>query len=497
MSEIIHQRLEMIRRRQLVGLLVRLSGLGLLISSAMVVFLELGRHLFHWPLLPMISGFLLALGPAVGVLAGLISRPSLAAAARAADGQSGMKDRASTALAFLRKPQPTLLHQLTVGDAAQHLAGVHPPAVAPLCWPRALSYALLVSALALALMAWPAAQPKASAAPAPPIPEIVREAERVEEQIKEFEKLLRDEPNKPVEDLVRDLRKKADEMKQPGIEVKDAMAKLSEMQAAIQKMQAQFNLDLVDKQLRDLGTAMSSVPALEPAGKALQDTRYHKAAAELEKLEDPQIDPRDGRTAERKMQQAAKEMEKAGLSKLSAATSRMAEGIKNHSEGGGKQGKEQLQEGAMQVAKQVRQQERRRRISQLLAMQQENLKECKNRCQTYQRDIFNKQSSSEGSAGTPAAAAQDQLFGEKSTLPHQRNRQELKGTQGEGSSQFETTQGQEGEQQATREEMEKYVKYRRLSDTVLESELIPLRHRLVVRRYFELIRPAEKAEGGK
>ncbi len=65
--------------------------------------------------------------------------------------------------------------------------------------------------------------------------------------------------DKELEKLVEELREKVEELKQPGVDVTEALAKLSEMQAAIAAQQAQYNVGLVDAQLQSLGDAM--VPA--------------------------------------------------------------------------------------------------------------------------------------------------------------------------------------------------------------------------------------------
>ena len=58
-------------------------------------------------------------------------------------------------------------------------------------------------------------------------------------------------------------------MKQPGVDVREALAKLSEMQSAIAAQQALYNVGLVDAQMKSLGEAMASTQALESAGNAL------------------------------------------------------------------------------------------------------------------------------------------------------------------------------------------------------------------------------------
>jgi hypothetical protein len=47
----------------------------------------------------------------------------------------------------------------------------------------------------------------------------------------------------------------------------------------------------------------------------------------------------------------------------------------------------------------------------------------------------------------------------------------------------------EQEQEAVRQYREQAEKYEQLSESVLESEPIPLGHRQAIRRYFEMIRP--------
>ena len=51
--------------------------------------------------------------------------------------------------------------------------------------------------------------------------------------------------------------------------MKEALAKISEMQAAIQSAQSQASLEQVDQQLQELGEAMASAKALQGAGQAL------------------------------------------------------------------------------------------------------------------------------------------------------------------------------------------------------------------------------------
>ena len=58
-----------------------------------------------------------------------------------------------------------------------------------------------------------------------------------------------------------------------------------------------------------------------------------------------------------------------------------------------------------------------------------------------------------------------------------------------GDSEIETLSGDEQQQEALRNYREQASDYEALSESVLESESIPLGHRQTIRKYFQLIRP--------
>ena len=83
------------------------------------------------------------------------------------------------------------------------------------------------------------------------------------------------------------------------------------------------------------------------------------------------------------------------------------------------------------------------------------------------------------------------IDGQKTKLDSQRQMATLTGQIGaEGDSDFETTTSPEAQEQATRLAKEAFAKYQKMSETVLDSEPIPLGHRQTIRKYFELIRPS-------
>jgi hypothetical protein len=290
------------------------------------------------------------------------------------------------------------------------------------------------------------------------------------------------------------LRQKIEEMKQPGVDEREALAKLSEMEAAIQSQQAQYNSALVDGQLQSLGAAMSAAAALEGAGKALQENKLDKAAKELEQLEDPQLDRKEQKVVEEKLKQVAKEMGDVGLGQLSGAVSDFADSLKG--------GKGKGKKATKVLAREVKNQARRKRINDLLNGELDNLKEGKCNCQSNSLVKGKRPEKSKSPSSTFGASTSGNVQGEKTQLLGQNNQVNITGTPGEGPSDVETTASPEARQKARRGYKESYQKYRKMSDAVLDSEPIPLGHRQTIRRYFELIRPRnsdaeEKKEGSQ
>jgi hypothetical protein len=475
----VYSHLAPVRKRQQQLLVLQAASLGLLASAAAGVVLGLGKWLGGWQPAAWVAPVGLLSGPALGALLGMAFRRSWLAAAVAVDGHYQLKDRAVTALAFLCKP-PDALRELQVEDASQHLANVEPGKVVPLHLPPSLLAGAGIFAVAVALLVWP--KPHASEAGSPePIPEIVAVAQRVEEDLKEFEELARQENNPELERLVQELKKKVEEMKEPGVDEREALAKLSEMQTAIAAQQAQYNVGLVDGQLQALGEAMTAAAALDAAGKALQDAKYEKAAKELEEMEDPQLERKEAKALEEKLKQVAKGMGDVGLGQMSEAAAEMAEGAKG--------GKGQFKKATRTLAKEVRGHSRRKRLNELLSGELARLQEGKTE---FGRNSLTKGKmpyKSTSPSSNFGAETSGNVLGEKTNMLSQRSLEQLTGTPGDGPSDTETTHSAEGRQQAARQYRDVYQKYRKLSEAVLDSEPIPLGHRQTIRKYFELIRP--------
>ncbi len=487
----IYRELRPVRRRQRGQIVLRAVVLGMLASSLAGIALGAWKWTTGHAVAPLLGVGLLATGPCLGLLIGAFWRGGWRAAALAVDQRYALKDRTLSALDFLGRQQTTPLHELEVSDAEARLVGMRAGEVAPFRVPRALPYACVALVLAITLLTWPLGSTPAAAGPLPPIPEIVAEATRIGEDLEALDELARSDHDEKLQELVKQLREKVEEMKQPGVDEREALAKLSEMQAAIAAQQAQYNVGLVDGQLQALGDALVPAESLEAAGHALQEAKFDQAAKELEKLENPELDRKEAKTVEEKLKQVADAMGDVGLGQMSEAASELAEGLK-----GGH--KTKIQKGAKALANAAKNHARRKRIKEILDAEIDDLNDSKQKTKDAKLAMRFRKTERSKSPSSDWGASISGNEGIPTNLAANREQKDITGNPGDGPSEMETTHSPEGRQAAARQYRQSYQKYRKLSEAVLDSEPIPLGHRQTIRKYFELIRPSNgDGEGEK
>ena len=478
---------------------VRGAVWGLAVAAAIGAVLGIARLAFGLG----ISGWsaaLLLLGPLVGALIVLFRRPRWDSAAAAVDSHYRLKDRAATALAFLHRPAVGAWESLQIDDAATHLAEVKAEQVVPFRWPRLLSYGLVAVALAAVLLVWPLTSPPAQAAAVGPNEGLIALADDLEKDLDELERAAEERQDEEIIKLVEQLREQTEALQKEGVELTEALATLSEMQAAL-RQHAQYNEALVSAQLNNLAGAMATAEALQATAGQLKEGDYKAAAEELEKLEKIEPGRRGERAAAERMKKLAQKLSGKGLGTLGESVSEMAEGLS-----GGDSSK--FRKGAGSLASQLRKHAARKKMNFLLKRQLDKLNECKGQCSMcFSQCKFCKKSNCQGQCQKNSLAegfkrktstkpsqnfgksTSGNLFGEK-TDPNSSGKQEqLTGQAGEGPSETETITSPEGRERASRSYKERYEKYRKLSEEVLDGEPIPLGHRKMIREYFELIRP--------
>ncbi len=417
--------------------------------------------------------------PLAGLLYGLASPRRLREAAVAIDRQYQFKDRVATALSFLEQAAATPIHELQLDDARTHAAAVDPARVAPYRTPRACGWGIALSAVAItvAMLSGPQEQLDAAVVTNDVV---LAQAARAAEDLKSLQEFNRENRDPEVEELLKELAAKIEELKQPGVDPKEALAKLSEMEAALQAKQGQLADPGAEAALREIGEALSLAPPFHAAGAAMSQGEMEKAAEELEKLDMPKLDRQTGRAVTEKLEQARQNSSPGTQSRLQEATGQICSGLSQGDRSRFKDGMEGL-------AGECRKQGRRKKLVDLLRRQCNSLCQCKSECENACKSAA--ESKKKGGKNWGLAASGNDP-GDKTGKLKSGAEMKITGMQSEGGDvDIETVSTPEQQQDAVRQYREKIEEYERISESVLASEPIPLGHRQTIRRYFELIRP--------
>lgn len=434
----------------------------------------------------------IGIGSTIGLLYAMVRFKSIREAAQTVDQKCNLKDRASTALQFKAKSEPlSQMQSLQVEDAEAHADKIDPAQVAPYHAPKSWSWAIAATILACVLWVYPKAKSSEHVMPVEINPVVDRQANRVEENLEELEAIQREQQDPELEELVKQLKQVLEQLKEPGTDPKEALAKLSEMEASLMKLQEKVQDNQSLAQLQQIGEALSLSPAMSQAGQSLSKGEMEKAAEALEKLEMPELDRQTEKAVLEKLDEANKQQNKNqdGQPKSSAqkAAEQMSQGLSQ-----GNRGK--FSEGSKSLAGEARKQGQKKKLTDLLKKQCQCLCECKSECEGECRNQSNSGKPGGNKAGTASA---DKSPGDKTAQLKTGEQMKLKGQESsQGDSEVETEIGNEMEEQAVRNYAQQSAKYEALSESALESESIPLGHRQTIRKYFELIRPTS-AEADK
>lgn len=470
-----------IRWRQQRQILWRFGSAGLLLGSIAGCGLAVARLLieggFAWSWVVAA----IAAGPILGLLTAIFRFPSMRDAAVSIDSVCGLKDRTQTALSFLSRGDAQPLRTLQLADAEQHLTNIDPNVVAPIRKPQTLPLAVITSIAAVMLVML--TSPKQTLVAAPVVSStVLHSADRAEaglEELKEFQ----DQQNDPeLEKLLKELSEKIELLKEPGMDPKEAMAQLSEMEAALEEMQQNLSDPSMESEMEKIGEALSLSEAMAVAGAAMSKGEMEKAAEQLEKLELPKLDQKTEKAITEKLAEIKENAGENGQSRkeLKEAAGQIAEGLS-------KGDRSKFKDGMEGLAGQCKKQGQRKKLSDLLRKQCQCLSECKSECESECKS----QSQSKKKGGTKAgSAASGNEAGDKTPQLKTSPQMNVTGQDsGQGDVDVETEEGAAQEQEAVRQYREKLDQYEAMTESVLSSESIPLGHRQTIRKYFESIRP--------
>jgi len=469
-----------VRKRQQRQWLWQCMSTGLLVSGLVACFVAVAfsRQWFeiHWMHL---AGTLVA-GPVLGWVSSANRSRSERDAAAAIDQTYQLKDRATTALEFLAQSAvPTVWQGLQLEDAVQHLALVDPQTVAPIRVPRSWFCGLGVSAVALAISFFGApAEPAFAKAVLNEV--VMAQAIAVEDSLKELQEFNTEGIDVEMEELLRELAEHLDELKQPGLNRRDAMAGLSKLETALQEKLQQLESPDTAAQLADIGAALSLADEMRAAGDAMSNGDLDRAAEELANLEMPKLDRHTNTAVTDQLRQVEQNEASGSSRKLKEAAAQTAFGLS-------KRNRSAFRDGVKGLVDECKKQERRKKLSGLLKKQCRSLAENKNECASESENTGNRRNRSGNKWGLGRSTRQ---LGEMTSKFSASNRMNITGQKSTGGdNEVETVTAPRTLQEAIRRHRNQADRPEQLTESVLDSEPVPLGHRQTIRRYFKLIRP--------
>ncbi len=471
---------ETVRQRQQRQWIWQCVSTGLVFGGLAACVLAIARAISEGQVPLLWIAAAIVVGPLLGWLWSAVTFRKTSMAATQIDQCCHLKDRIATALSFSKKKQTDVLHQLQIEDANEKAANIDAVAVAPISAPGAWLPGLGLAMVAIILGI--VTTPIESVVAAPIVNSVILDqaskAENALEDLKDFNK---EEIDPELEEIIKELSGTIAELKKPGVDPKEALAKFSEMEAALQKKQEQLETSSTEQTLAKVGEAIALAHPMQAAGEAMSNGQMEKAAAELDKMEMPELDRKTEKAVQGKLAEF-------GENENGKAGKKVREAIKKFSEGmrGGKRSK--FREGVEGLAGECKKQGRRKRLKDLLRKQCRCLGDCKSECEGECESTAD--SNKKGGSNWGLGRSTNEP-GDKTAKLKTGPQMDIKGQESDsGEIDVETIESAEQNQEAIREYRKQAKKYEQMSESVLSEEAIPLGHRQTIRRYFEMIRPS-------
>ncbi|MEQ9407832.1 MAG: hypothetical protein RIK87_08890 [Fuerstiella sp.] len=494
--QLILQSLVPIRRRLRLRQAVRLMTSGALVGCAVMALMALTLALSHMS--TDIMGLLVfaAVPAAIGAAAGMFLETSWSQAAAVVDLYYGLKDRTRSALQFARQPASTE-RSLQIRDAAAHLAAINAGNVVPVQLPPQARWVLLllVTTPAVSLIPARARNVEPEFVPSQEFGQAVTD---VATDVAELEQLALETDADQLKDLIARLKIDLKDLNLPQAGPRQSLATLSDMQKKMKDLLSEMNVSAMDSQLADVADSLSAANAFKPAADALKQQSLDRAAEALRDIDATELPRSESVPTSERLEKSAVEAEEKGLQNLSETLEQLAESVK-------KRDADAISQSSQDLAQQIQRHELAKEMAGKLSSKFDALSEAKNRFAANSNSEGNGASADatgtnlvKGKSEQKSAAASRKagsksagnIKGEKTRLDGQRQMAELTGQLTEqGASDIETISSEEGQGKALRLAQEAFTEYQKVSETVLESEPIPLSQRETIRRYFQLIRP--------
>ena len=443
---------------------------------------------------PLVVFLWLALGIAVSAMVVCLIRPvSLEEAARTIDRGASLKDRVISGLEQIQQRTDEPLTALQLQDTSNTLQAVSTNRIARYGVPRETKYIALVATFLISFSFVEFFAPPATSTEIDFSPQIAAEADTLLKQIQEVKKEAEQHEDSELEELLKEIEKRALELKEPEISPKEALARMTELSTLLK---TKINPDKMVKQevlMHGLGQQFIGNPYLGEFGQQLKRGDYQQAAAKLDNVTKdlPKFDKEKRQNLSDALRRGGKSLQGTELDGLGSDFSGAGE-VLNTGDTEGTQG--QLRTASKKIRDLALLKNRNLRLAQLLseceACKAGIAAACKsNGINTSTGLTYNLSNTPSNGIGNKTSASQ---LGQLTSIDSVLNLEHITGTQGEGPSTVQTSEASAEGQQSAISYKDAYTKYQRLSEDALTQEQIPLGYKFYVKRYFESIKPSDE-----
>ena len=426
-----------------------------------------------------------ALGGALGALGVRLIRPvSLDEAARTIDTGGSLKDRVISGLEQIQQRTDEPLTALQLQDTANTLQAVHVNQIAGYAVPRETKFIALVVAFLITFSFVEFFAPPATSTEIDFSPQITAQVDTLLKQITEAEKEAEQNEDPELQELLKEIEKRALELKKPQITPKEALARMTELSALLKTKVDPLKMAQQQELMNGLAQQFIGNPYLGEFGHQLKRGDYQQAATKLDNLTKalPKFDTEKRRNLADELKRGGKSLQNTALDGLGTEMSGAGEGLAVDDVAGAQT---RLRASSKKIRDLALLKNRNLRLAQLLS----ECEACKagiaGACNAT--GLTNTLSTTPGT-GIGKATSATQL-GELTSLYSVLNLEQITGVQGEGTSTVQTSKASAEGQQSAVSYKDTYTKYQKLSEDALTQEQIPLGYKFYVKRYFESIKP--------
>ena len=432
-----------------------------------------------------------ALGIAAAALVFRLLRPvSLQEAARTIDTDASLKDRVISGLEQIQHETSETLTALQLKDTTNRLQAVPVNQVARYTVPRETKFIALVAIFLVGFSFVEFFAPSATSTEIDFSPQIAAEADTLLKEIEKAKKEAEQGEDEELSELLKEIEKRALELKKPQIAPKEALARMTELSALLktkvnpQKMAQQESL------MSGLGQQFIGNPYLGEFGQQLKRGDYQQAAAKLDQVTKklPEYEKEKRQNISDELKRGGKSLQGTDLDGLGTELSGAGEGLANDDVEGAQT---RLRASSKKMRNLALLKKRNLQLAKLLS----ECEACKagiaGACQSNKTGLTYALSQNP-SNGIGKATSAGQLGTQATSLDSTLNLEQITGVQGEGSSTVQTSKTSAEGQQSAVSYKDAYTKYQKLSEDALTEEQIPLGYKFYVKRYFESIKPSDE-----